>query len=86
VEVEGARERDAGDVGAVNAAGEASSTFSPMVSSVVSLVSAPPIVSCEGGRIALPVVEHSTKCVTLPLFPFRSGSLTFFLWMIVMTS
>ena len=79
LEAEAARGHDAGDVGAVALAGEASSAFGLAVSSVVSLVLAPPMVSCGGGRIALPSMEHSTRCVTLRLFPSRSGLLMFFL-------
>lgn len=79
VEAEAARGHDVGDVGAAAAIGEASSAFGLVVSSAVSPVSAPPAVSYEGGRIAPPFMERSTRCVALLLFLFQSGLLTFFL-------
>ena len=78
VEAEAARGHVAGDVGIAAAPGEASLASGPMVSSAVSPVSAPPIVSYEGGCIALSFVECSTRCVTL-LFSFRLGLSMFFL-------
>lgn len=79
VEAEAARGHDVGDVGAAAAIGEASSTFGLVVSSAISPVSAPPAVSYEGGHIAPPFMERSTRCVTLLLFLFQLGLLTFFL-------
>ena len=73
LEAEAAWGLDAGDVGAAAAAREASSAFGPVVSLVVSPVSDPPTVSYEGGRIALPFVERSTRCVMLLLFLFLVG-------------
>jgi hypothetical protein len=86
VEAEIARGLDVGDIGAATVVGDASPTSGPMVLSVVSPASALPAVSCEGGRIALPSVEHSTRCATRPLFHFRSGLLSFPLSLILVTS
>jgi hypothetical protein len=70
VEVQAAKGREAGDVGATAVAEEALLALSPMVSLVVSPVLAPPVVSYKGECIALSVVERSTRCVTHLLFLF----------------
>jgi hypothetical protein len=86
VEAEITKGLDVGDIGVATAVGDASPTSGPMVSSVVSPVLALPTVSCEGGRIAVPSVEHSTRCATRPLFHFRLGLLSFPLSLILVTS
>jgi hypothetical protein len=78
VEAEAAKGHDVGDIGTAIAVRETSLSFGPAVSSTVPPISAPPIVLCEEGHIALPFVERSTKYVTLPLLPLLLGLLIVF--------
>jgi hypothetical protein len=78
VEAKAAKGHDVGDIGAAVAVGETSSAFGPTVSLAVPPVSAPPIVSCEEGNIALPFVERSSRYVILPPLPLLLGLLTVF--------
>jgi hypothetical protein len=75
-----------GDVGVATVVGDASLAFGAVVSSAASPISALPAVSCEGGRIALPSVERSTRCAMRLLFLFQSGLLSFLLSLILVTS
>jgi hypothetical protein len=73
VEAEITKGLDVGDIGVATVVGDASPTSGPMVSSVVSPVLALPTVSCEGGRIALPSVEHSTSVLCAHCSTFDRG-------------
>ena len=58
VEAEAAKGLDVGDVGIAIVAGETSSVYGLVVSSVVSLILAPPTMSCEGRHAVLPFMER----------------------------
>jgi hypothetical protein len=78
VEVEVTKGHDVGDIGTAVAVGETSSASGPAVSFAVPPVSAPPIVSCEEGHIALPFVECSSRYVMLLPLPLLLGLLMVF--------